>query len=57
MIADHAEREASTPPRAGPAWIRRQPWARSDSSKNLTMMAVRSSLRRVVEDLGRFRQA
>ena len=56
-LADHAEREASTPPRAGPAWTRRQPQARSDPSKNSTMMAVRSSLRRAVEDSGRFRQA
>ena len=56
-IADHAEREASTPLRAGPARTRRQPWARSDPSRNPTMMAAGSSPRRVVEDPGRFRRA
>ena len=50
--------ETMTPLRAGPAWTRRQPQARSDSSKNpTTMMAAGSSPRRAVEDLGRFRRA
>ena len=31
--ADHAGREASTPPRAGPAWIRRQPQACSETRR------------------------
>ena len=55
--ADHAEREASTPPRAGPARTRRQPQARSDPSKNPTMTAAGSSPRRAVEDPGRLRRA
>ena len=42
-LADHAEREASTPPRAGPAWTRRQPQARSDPSKNSTTMTAAGS--------------
>ena len=44
-IANHAEREASTPPRAGPARTRRQPQTRSDPSKNptTTMTAAGSS--------------
>ena len=56
-IADHAEREASTPPRAGPARTRRQPQVCSDPSKNPTTTAAGSSPRRVVEDPGRFRRA
>ncbi|CAM3029144.1 hypothetical protein PRAC110570_11315 [Propionibacterium acidifaciens] len=56
-LADHAEREASTPLRAGPAWTRRQPQVCSDSSRNPTMMAAGSSPRRAVEDPGRFRRA